>query len=74
MREAVFFLMTPRFAALSIAWKTPESCAVPFGLFSKSLTVIFIARLLRALKTALRTAPRFAFFAESVFAMSRDST
>ena len=73
MRAAVFFLITPRFTALSIAayafgrnvTETPllESASV------NSRTAALIARFRRILNTAFRFEARFAFFAELVIAI-----
>src|SRR3989344_4211557 len=77
MRAAVFFLMVPFLAALSIVWyRSGRAATASFALFlvmslPSSLTASFIAFLRRALKTYLRTLPRWAFFAEDVFAMCR---
>lgn len=70
MRAAVFFLMTPRFAALSIAWNAPERPAASFA-FSTPFTASFIAFERRRLNTRRRSATRLAFLAEDVFAMAR---
>lgn len=73
LRAAVFFLMIPRFAALSIAWKALER---------DSGVIAFLAPFTESLSAFARTTlnsrflrdARWAFFAELVIAMSRYHT
>ena len=75
LRAAVFFLITPRFAALSIALYAAESCFIcssrgaPVALRVNAVTSCNFL-LFRKLKTCFRTETRAAFFADFVIAMS----
>lgn len=71
---AAFFLITPLFNALSIAWYASLSAAsevsLSFPCVSRAdLTASFIARFLRTLNTAFRADDLIAFFADFVIAM-----
>ena len=72
LRFAVFFLMTPVLAALSIEANARESNAAfavasaVFAFFSTDLTESFIAFVRRSLTIFLRADPRIAFFADCV--------
>jgi hypothetical protein len=75
LRDAVFALMTPRLAALSIALYAAESFAVALAispavaLVRTAFTVSVSARLRRTLNTYFRALALFAFFAELVIAI-----
>ena len=80
MREAVFFLIVPCLAALSIALYSSGSDLVASAIFfpTMSLEVVFTASLTdflcRALKTRRRLFTRFAFLAFFVYAIARHNT
>lgn len=76
LRLAVFFLITPRFAALSSAWYAALSSArASAAFFSEmsfptALTASCIVRLRRRLNTRFLREARSAFVAELVFAIA----
>lgn len=70
IRAAVFFLMRPRFTALSIAFCAEgRSFASPD--FPTAFTASFMIFARRALNTRRRSSTRYAFLADFVFAMAR---
>src|SRR5690606_7361453 len=74
LRDAVFFLMSPRFAALSIALYASESfaCAALASVVTSSRVSLIVAlrvRERRRLNTCLRFEPRRAFFADWMIGM-----
>ena len=80
LREAVFFLMTPRFAALSIALYAAESFSFPrsgaafsWSVFESVFTALLSAFFRRILKTRFLSDARCAFFADVVIAISMSS-
>lgn len=60
-RAAVFFFITPRFAALSIAWYAVESifCASSLLPVTTSLRIFFTSSFIVALRRMLKTCFRF---------------
>lgn len=78
LRDAVFFVMMPRLAALSIDLYAAESFSFASALFLAAtetrtlLTATFMARFRRSLKTFLRADARSTFFADDVIGIILD--
>lgn len=71
LRAAAPFLITPRCAALSIAWYASESAFASFGAAFEAFTEDFKAFLRRSLITRFFLETRIAFFADSRFGIRR---